>query len=102
MIKDYTKIGIALAMVVFLVFLVVQIVKFSGRQNSARAIYETAKKEYDSAAADHEVLKEDFRYYSDPENLSKELRARFNYTLPGERILIFVQEGASTTGTGPN
>lgn len=97
MTKDYTKIGIAVALFVFLVFLSAQIVKFSGRRHDARATYETAKAEYDSAAADHENLEEDFRYYSDPENLSKELRARFDYTLPGERILIFVQEGASTT-----
>lgn len=96
MTKDYTKIGIAVALIVFLSFLIVQIVKFAGRQHEARAIYDAAKAEYDTAAADHENLKEDFRYYSDPENLSKELRARFNYTLPGEKILIFVQEGDST------
>lgn len=97
MIKDYTKIGIAVALFVFLIFLSVQIVKFSGRRHSARGTYDAAKAEYDQTAEDNESLKEDFRYYSNPENLSKELRARFNYTLPGEKILIFVQEGASTT-----
>lgn len=95
--RDYTKIAIAAALFIFLIFLIVQIVKFSGRRHAARATYETANAEYDRAAADNEGLKEDFRYYSDPENLSKELRSRFNYTLPGERMLIFVQEGASTT-----
>lgn len=97
MTKDYTKIGIAVTLFIFLIFLSAQIVKFSGRRHAARDTYETAKKEYDNTVADHEILKEDFRYYSDPENLSKELRTRFNYTLPGERILILVQEGASTT-----
>lgn len=92
MTRDYTKIGIAVALFIFLIFLSAQIVKFSGRSHAARSTYEAAKAEYDSALADHEVLKEDFRYYSDPENLSKELRARFNYTLPGEKMLILIRE----------
>lgn len=96
MTRDYTKIGIAVALVIFLIFLSVQIVKFSGRRGAARATYDEAKTEYDSMVADHASLEEDFRYYSDPENLSKELRSRFNYTLPGEKILIFVQEASST------
>ena len=97
MIRDYTKIGIAAALGIFLIFSIVQIVKFSGRRHAASAVYEEAKKEYDGAAEDNKKLQEDFRYLSDSENLSKELRARFNYTFPGERILIFVQEGATTT-----
>jgi|SRR3989344_2875328 len=95
--RDYTKIGIAAALAIFLVFLIVQIVKFSGRRQNARATYNAAKAEYDLAAEDNKQLQDDFRYFSDPENLAKELRSRFNYTLPGERILIFVQEGATTT-----
>jgi hypothetical protein len=97
MIKDYTKIGIAAALGIFLIFLIVQIVKFSGLSHEARATYEAAKADYDATATDHDILREDFEYYSDPENLAKELRARFNYTLPGEKMLIFVQEGATTT-----
>ena len=97
--KDYTKIGIAAALLIVLAFLVVQIVKFTGRRQAARIEYDAAKAEYDTANTDHAELQEDFKYYSDPANLSKELRARFNYTLSGEKILILVKEGATTTAS---
>lgn len=95
MIKDYTKIGISAVLFIFLIFVVVQIVKFSGREQAARAEYDEVKAEFDRTQADHERLREELSYYSDPDNLSKELRSRFNYTLPGEKILILVQEPAA-------
>jgi cell division protein FtsB len=92
MIKDYTKIGICAVLFIFLVFVVVQTVKFSGREREARAEYDEVKEEFDRTQADHQTLREELSYYSNQDNLAKELRARFNYTLPGEKILILVQE----------
>lgn len=40
--------------------------------------------------ADSNNLKSDLAYFSDPENLEKELRARFNYKNPGEKLVIGV------------
>lgn len=37
-------------------------------------------------------IAEDVKYYADPDNLEKELRARFNLKEPGERLLIIVPE----------
>jgi len=95
--NDYTKIGIAAVLFVFLVFLLVQIVEFSGRERAAHGVYDAAKAQFDQTSGDQQSLKEDFDYYSDPVNLAKEMRARFSYTLPGEKTLILVQEGSSTT-----
>jgi hypothetical protein len=92
MVKDYTKIAIAAVLAVFLVFILVQIVKFSGRMHDARAGYDAVQTDFDRTRSDRDRLQEEYSYYSNPANLSKELRSRFNYTLPGEKILILVPE----------
>lgn len=47
------------------------------------------------------VLQADLTYFAEPENLLKELRARFNYKKPGEKLIIIVspENIASTTIT---
>lgn len=39
---------------------------------------------------DREKLKADIGYFQNDENLAKELRARFNYGKPGEKLIIVV------------
>jgi len=47
--------------------------------------------------ADNTRLQGDVEYLSDPHNLEKELRARFNYRSPNEKLIIVVpQEGEET------
>lgn len=79
-------------LLVFLVFLIVQIVHFSGRAAEARTAYEAAKIAHDERLGEKERLEAEVRYYSDPENFAKELRARFNYHDPGEKTLILVPQ----------
>jgi len=38
-------------------------------------------------------LEEQVDYFSNPRNLEKELRARFNYRLPYEKLIIVIPEG---------
>ena len=40
--------------------------------------------------ADSENLKADLEYFSDPANIEKELRSKFNYKNPGEKLIIGV------------
>lgn len=42
--------------------------------------------------SDNEELYSQIEYYSDPHNLEKELRARFNYRLPNEKLIIVIPE----------
>ena len=35
-------------------------------------------------------LQSDLNYFQEPENLEKELRSRFNYKKPGEKLIILV------------
>jgi cell division protein FtsB len=44
-------------------------------------------------------LQEETQYLSNPANLEKELRARFNYKKPGETMVIIVPDATSTTST---
>jgi len=37
-------------------------------------------------------LDEKIEYFSEPRNLEKELRARFNYRLPFEKLIIVIPE----------
>lgn len=42
---------------------------------------------------DNSRLYERIEYFSEPRNLEKELRARFNYRLPFEKLIIVIPEG---------
>jgi len=41
---------------------------------------------------DNNRLNEKIEYFSEPRNLEKELRARFNYRLPFEKLIIVIPE----------
>ena len=56
-----------------------------------------AQKEFDGLNSEKELLIKDsdklndeIEYFKDPRNLEKELRARFNVRLPGEKLIIIV------------
>jgi hypothetical protein len=90
--EDVPKMVVGGLLLVFLIFLVVQIFNFSSRAREAKANYEAAKRSHDDRAAEHARLKAEVDYYSHPENFAKELKARFNYHVLGERTLILVPQ----------
>ena len=49
--------------------------------------------ELDFVEGDSGKLREKIEYFSHPRNLEKELRARFNYRLPFEKLIIVIPEG---------
>lgn len=52
----------------------------------------------DSLRVDSNYLKSDLEYFKDPENMEKELRSRFNYKNPGERLVIgFLQKDSASS-----
>ena len=55
----------------------------------------------DELTKENESLKAQLDYFSYPENLEKELRARFNYKAPGEKFIILTpaQNTDTTTST---
>jgi len=85
-----------------LLFMAFQIYIFWGKERQARADYLDIKAKLDQAQLDQTKFGEELNYYLNPANLEKELRARFNYKLPGEKMIIIVPSAAtSSTGTAP-
>ncbi|MBI2013676.1 MAG: septum formation initiator family protein [Candidatus Colwellbacteria bacterium] len=54
--------------------------------------YSASMEELGELKTDIEGLESDIEYYSDPRNLEKEMRARFNYRAPNEKTIIVVPE----------
>lgn len=52
----------------------------------------TVVDELDLVEADNSNLLSQIEYFSNPRNLEKELRARFNYRLPFEKLIIVIPE----------
>lgn len=48
--------------------------------------------ELDFVQEDSDELRKQIEYFSNPRNLEKELRARFNYRLPFEKLIIVIPE----------
>ncbi len=84
------KAVIVAILIVFLVFLASQIWYFYGETGTAEGELKELQAELDQARSDQEALKADYEFYLNPANLEKELRARFNYRSPGEKLIIIV------------
>jgi len=93
------RLVMSIILAVFLVFLGVQIVSFYREEGRVARVSEQAAAELKRAVQDRDTLEADFRYFLDPVNLEKELRARFNYRAPGEKLIIIVSPQSSTTSS---
>jgi flagellar basal body-associated protein FliL len=94
---DIAKIVISVLLFIFLAFVSVQIYIYHAKAKEAQASYDAAKTQHDSVAVEHVKLEDELKYYLNPLNLEKELRARFNYHAPGEKTLILVPQGAHSS-----
>ena len=64
--------------------------------------YEEMQNKLEQARMDQNKFSADLEYYLNPENLRKELKGRFNYKEPGEKMLILVnKDGTSTPTSSP-
>jgi hypothetical protein len=94
---DIAKIVISILLFLFLLFVAGQIYIYFGRMREAQATYAEVKVRRDEVQKEHDKLADELRYYLNPVNLEKELRARFNFRAPGEKTLILVPEGGKTS-----
>ncbi|MBU6500264.1 MAG: hypothetical protein KGJ89_00300 [Patescibacteria group bacterium] len=83
-----------------IIFLSVQIYRFSGLTVSAQNDFSVMKAKLDQAKLDAADFQSELDYYTNPVNLEKELRARFNYKSPGENMIIIVPSTSSATSSG--
>jgi hypothetical protein len=93
------KIGAVIGLSAFIILMLIQIGSFYKQQHALEAdlvqVMEQAKK----ADADYKSLQADYEYYQNPANLEKELRSRFNYHSPDEKLIVIVPKPSSTLDT---
>lgn len=75
---------------VLIVLLGVQIYTFHGREAQVSDDMKALQEKYEKAKQDHASLEEELQYLAQPNNLEKEVRSRFNYVKPGEKMIIIV------------
>lgn len=80
-----------------IIFLGTQIYSFIGREREAQRTFSEYQAKLDKTKLDNQKLQEELNYYSQEANLEKELRKRFNYKAPDEKLIIIVPRNASVT-----
>ena len=82
---------------IILLGLLTQVYKMGSEGWVLRKEVKEVNKELVLVESDNADLKEKIGYYSNPRNLEKELRARFNYRLPNEKLIIVVPKKEATS-----
>ena len=90
------KIILLMLLAVVVLVLGAQIYSFLGREGELKADFAEIKAKLDRATTDQEKFQAELDYYLNPVNLEKELRARFNYKRPGEKLIIIVPRSTSS------
>ncbi len=81
------KLGVILASIVIAIFLGIQLFNFYQSNSQLSAKLKTASAEAVTLQSDNAKLKADLEYFAEPENLAKELKAKFDYKKPGEKLI---------------
>lgn len=84
-------------LLLMLIFFGAQIHSLYRESASASAVYDEEKQALFRSKEDAEKSTSDLNYFLNPVNLGKELRARFNYKLPDENLIIIVPKVTSST-----
>jgi len=89
------KIASVVVLSLFLIVLGVQVFSFVRQEWSLGSELADVQASLTKAQSEETNLQQENQYLSNPENLEKELRARFNYKKPGETMVII--EPANST-----
>ena len=87
----------ASVLILLVVILGVQIYLSSGVERKLSEEYKVLQAKLLKVTEDNQKLQAELEYLSDPNNLEKELRARFNYRGEGEKMFIIVPPSGSST-----
>jgi cell division protein FtsB len=90
------KIAAIVVLSLIIIFLGVQVFSFVKQSNQLSDDFASVQTRLTKAKTDEASLEEEKQYLANPANLEKELRSRFNYVNPGEKMVIIVPLGTST------
>ena len=93
------KIASIVVLSLFLIVLGVQVFYFVRQEWQLSGQLADVQANLVKAQTQETTLQNETQYLSNPANLEKELRARFNYKKPGETMVIIVPAAKSTTST---
>jgi predicted PurR-regulated permease PerM len=93
------KIASIVVLSLFLILIGVQVYSFVAQEWSLGSQLADVQENLLKSQGQEASLQEETQYLSNPANLEKELRARFNYKKPGETMVIIVPAASSTTST---
>lgn len=91
------KAGVIVLLAALLFILGVQIYTFVLQTNRTEKDVAELQNKLHQAKEDQNKFTADMNYYLNPENLKKELKGRFNYKDPGEKMLILVNKSDSSS-----
>ena len=71
----------------FLTFLSAQLYRFYVRNHGMEQELSNVTNETQQLERENERLQADLHYFQEPENLAKELKSKFDYKRPGEKMI---------------
>ena len=86
----YTKKILTIVLLVVLVALFWQLYQLYLQNKELRENFSALEDRVNGFNEENFRLQADLEYFSEPENLEKEIRSRFNYKKPGEKLIILV------------
>ena len=84
------KKAITVILVIVIIFLIVQIVFFSREGGRLKDQLANLNSRLESLVEENKIVKSEIDYFNIRGNIEKELRARFNYKRPEEKMMIIV------------
>jgi cell division protein FtsL len=84
------KIFVAIILIAVLAAIGVQIFFIVKERNNLRADLGDSNSRLQALLKENADLQSDIEYFSHPENLEKELKSKFNYKKPDEKMIIVV------------
>lgn len=93
------KIAAAIILGAVLFFVGAQIISAIKEEHSLAQTFAGIESRLQDAQAEERTLGTEINYLSDPANLEKELRGRFNYAKPGETMVVIVASSTAPSGS---
>jgi len=84
------KIVFAIILIIILIIISAQIYFILTESSQLKSKLDNLNARVMALEKENAELKSDMEYFSHPENLEKELRSRFNYKKPDEKMIIVV------------
>ena len=81
---------ITIVLAVIVTLMAIQVYNLNNKKTALKTNLEKVTSQTDNLEKENKKLQADLDYFADPLNLIKELKSKFNYKKPGEKLIIVV------------